>query len=130
MSPDDLPFDPRKAGRSMTYGAVHKFVRAHFARTGRCEYCGATDRPTEWANARLTRNRADWFEMCRRCHRNFDGHPQMRNLAKATATRAVQQRAVTHCPQGHAYDAANTGHTKRGSRYCRACARIRMAAKR
>jgi hypothetical protein len=35
------------------------------------------------------------------------------NLARAAA-------AVTHCPQGHAYDAANT-YVKAGSRQCRAC---------
>lgn len=36
--------------------------------------------------------------------------------------------AKTHCPQDHPYDIANTGHHKSdGSRYCRACARIRMA---
>lgn len=36
----------------------------------------------------------------------------------------------TRCPAAHAYDAANTGYTKRGTRYCRACARIRVAANR
>ena len=30
-------------------------------------------------------------------------------------------RRVTHCPQGHPYDAANTYVTKTGGRHCRAC---------
>jgi hypothetical protein len=33
------------------------------------------------------------------------------------------QLAVTHCPQGHAYDEANTHTTPKGARKCRACAR-------
>lgn len=35
---------------------------------------------------------------------------------------------VTHCPQGHPYDAANTYIAKRGNRSCRACARDRARA--
>lgn len=34
------------------------------------------------------------------------------------------QRAKTHCPQRHPYDAVNTLHY-RGRRYCRACQRAR-----
>ena len=34
-----------------------------------------------------------------------------------------RQRAITHCPQGHLYDLANTKYTGRGRR-CRACSRI------
>lgn len=36
------------------------------------------------------------------------------------------QKAKTHCPQNHAYNEANTGHRRDGSRYCRMCARDRM----
>lgn len=36
----------------------------------------------------------------------------------------VRQANVTHCPEGHAYDAANT-HIDSGSRRCRKCARDR-----
>jgi hypothetical protein len=32
--------------------------------------------------------------------------------------------AKTHCPAGHAYDEANTGHD-RGTRRCRACDRVK-----
>lgn len=34
---------------------------------------------------------------------------------------AARNRAKTHCPQGHPYDAVNTGWTKRGTRWCRQC---------
>ena len=39
------------------------------------------------------------------------------------------QRSKTECPQGHEYDEANTGVRDDGSRYCRACARERMRAR-
>ena len=32
---------------------------------------------------------------------------------------------ITHCPQGHAYDDANTYRDRHGKRSCRACARFR-----
>jgi hypothetical protein len=34
--------------------------------------------------------------------------------------------AKTHCPKGHEYTSDNTARTKKGSRACRACARIRL----
>ena len=36
-----------------------------------------------------------------------------------------QKARITHCPQGHAYDAANTHIGKKGERKCRACGRER-----
>ena len=33
----------------------------------------------------------------------------------------AQQRAKTHCAQGHAYDELNTGYRPNGRRRCRAC---------
>lgn len=47
-----------------------------------------------------------------------------RGLAPAVA--ATRHLAVTHCPQGHPYDAANTYIRKSGARQCRACHRIRQ----
>lgn len=42
-------------------------------------------------------------------------------------TGQAARRAITHCPQNHPYDEANTGRRPRtGHRYCRACARERM----
>jgi hypothetical protein len=35
----------------------------------------------------------------------------------------------THCPQGHAYDSANTYITPQGHRKCRACGLLRNAAR-
>ena len=39
------------------------------------------------------------------------------------------QLAKTHCPQGHAYDAANTYRTKRNGRVCRSCHRVKEQAR-
>lgn len=38
--------------------------------------------------------------------------------------------AITHCPQSHPYDAANTYVTKAGTRQCKACTRARNKARR
>jgi len=46
-------------------------------------------------------------------------------LAKKRGRQGEAQRAITHCPQGHAYDEANTHVTPKGYRRCRACARDR-----
>lgn len=35
-----------------------------------------------------------------------------------------QGAAVTECPKGHPYTAANTGRATNGTRYCRACSRV------
>lgn len=40
------------------------------------------------------------------------------------------QRTKTRCPQNHPYDSANTGVRSNGHRYCRECARERMARNR
>ncbi len=45
-------------------------------------------------------------------------------------TQGWQQRAKTHCPQGHAYDEANTHINKRGQRMCRTCSRDRARERR
>lgn len=48
------------------------------------------------------------------------------NILRGEAPPALAAK-VTHCPQGHAYDKANTRHKKDGSRDCRACNRERCA---
>lgn len=48
----------------------------------------------------------------------------MRDMARRKRTAAGRR---THCPQGHAYDPANTAPTGRGGvgRYCKECVRVR-----
>lgn len=45
-------------------------------------------------------------------------------------TQGCAQRAKTHCPRGHEYDAVNTYVNPRGQRLCRTCARDRTRARR
>ncbi len=51
------------------------------------------------------------------------------NTADVVARKRSRKCGVTHCPRGHAYDDQNT-YTYRGSRSCRACARIEGAIRR
>jgi len=47
-----------------------------------------------------------------------------RQWAAGRADPGRSQREKTHCPQGHAYDEANTHVTKENRRVCRACHRV------
>ena len=67
----------------------------------------------------------------RRCVRPSHLEPvtQQVNILRGLAPEAngARQRAKTHCPQGHAYDAENT-YIYKGERECRACGRVRNQA--
>jgi hypothetical protein len=43
--------------------------------------------------------------------------------------RGIKGALTTHCPAGHAYDAANTYRDPRGRRHCRLCERNRRRAR-
>src|ERR1035437_8406062 len=63
-------FDHRPVTGS--YRRVHEWVNKLYPRTGRSDWCGTTSCPTEYAVGRsghFTLNRAEWFELCRSCHR-------------------------------------------------------------
>lgn len=51
------------------------------------------------------------------------------NVLRGDGVAAANARA-THCPQGHAYDEANTYTWTNGGRHCRACARIKTREQR
>src|ERR1039458_2219048 len=57
------------------YLAIHRWINREYLRTGRCEWCGTTNRKTDYASVghRYLHNRAEWFEFCRPCHKAFDG---------------------------------------------------------
>ncbi len=48
--------------------------------------------------------------------------------AKIAAITRARAAAITHCPHGHLYDEANTYINKEGTRICRACNALRVAA--
>lgn len=71
----------------------------------------------------------------------FDGKGRVCKACRSATARRYEERAAaaegrelalywserTHCPQGHAYDEANTYHYN-GQRHCRACNRDRQRA--
>ena len=93
------------------------------------------DRPAkEWAQIhdRTGDDPSDYMPLCKRCHMAYDGHyPPLRpggNPGIGQA-RAAQQRAKTHCPQGHELTPDNIywrGPDKK-NRQCKMCTRERAA---
>lgn len=92
----------RALGTSTNYSAIHVWLNKNYPRAGRCEHCGRATR-TEYASIghTYTRNRDDWLELCRGCHKRFDRKP--------------------HCKRGHEFTPENTYITGRGVRECRRC---------
>lgn len=80
---------------SNEYQRLHQWMRKHYPLAGRCEECGATDRRTERACVRPTKDPADWRELCWPCHQAFDGHPWASAGGRAMAgkTKSAQHRA-------------------------------------
>jgi hypothetical protein len=82
------------------YQHVHKWMRRTFPLAGRCEWCATTARRTSYANARsdgYTYNRADWLELCYRCHVWFDkrtGRGEANARAKLTEDDVRTLRAL------------------------------------
>jgi hypothetical protein len=56
-------------------GTVHRWLTKHHQKMGVCEGCERVGR-TDWAYLHHpnshTRNRRDYLELCRRCHRRMD----------------------------------------------------------
>jgi hypothetical protein len=57
----------------VTYGNLHTWLNRRYPRKGFCTKCSKS--PTEYANIskNYLRNIEDWIELCRSCHRRFDG---------------------------------------------------------
>ena len=79
--------------RAMRTKTVHQWLAKKYPKTGCCEHCGCTDKPTDYASIghTYTRERADWLELCRPCHRKFDGHG-----AKVAATKRGKPLSAEH----------------------------------
>jgi hypothetical protein len=63
-------------GDDVSYNGLHSWLRRNFPKTGVCEDCGAvaTSRAHDYASIdhTYTRNREDWLELCRACHKKLD----------------------------------------------------------
>lgn len=140
----------------LSYQGIHRWMNRCYPKTGRCEYCGRTDRRTDYASAEhtYTQNRAEWFELCRRCHVAFDCKassaetkakisaankgrrltPEQRarfsaarkGVPHSAAHRAAIAAALrtTHCHRGHERTQENTYVTPKGKRECAVCKHI------
>ena|ERR1700736_4436771 len=105
-------------GGHSAYTAIHAWLAKTFPRTGRCEYCAATNKRTEYASIghTYTRNRTDG-----------KGGRGRSKSAEHRARISVTLKArppMTHCRRGHLFDEENT-LVYRGKRWCRACQRYR-----
>jgi hypothetical protein len=62
-----------RRGDDVGYQGLHKWIRAHKARTGICEHCGSKAK-TEFANVsgEYKRDINDFIELCRKCHADYD----------------------------------------------------------
>lgn len=60
-------------GDEASYTAIHVWLTRNHPKTGRCEECGREGR-TDYSNTsgEYRRDRADYRELCRSCHRLFD----------------------------------------------------------
>lgn len=109
------------------------------AKTHECEVCAAkgVDRQArEWSQLhdRSGDDPWDYRPLCKRCHTAYDGSyppPRIGGNPDLGQTRAAQQRAKTHCPQGHELTPDNVylrGPDKK-NRQCKTCTRERAAAR-
>lgn len=74
-----------------------------------------------------TRVLANGERACRECKR-ISSRARRARTSQALGRKPAPGKR-THCPRGHAYDAANTSFTKVGTRRCKACNRTWKARK-
>lgn len=68
---------PQWKGDKAGYTAIHMWLRRHFGKPNKCEFCGEVNaKKYEWANisGEYKRVREDYKSLCVSCHRFFDGH--------------------------------------------------------
>ena len=64
------------------------------------------------------------------CSNKVCFRPEHLQLLDRNANSRKHYAAITHCPQGHEYDVANTKLSKRGTRSCRTCYNLARVARR
>lgn len=73
---------PVYKGDEAKYSARHMWIKANFEMKDYCDHCGKNDK-LEWANVsgEYKRDREDWLNLCRSCHRKFDLKKERKNLS-------------------------------------------------
>ena len=81
---------------AVSYTGLHHWVRWHKGAPKKCEHCGATDRPLQWANVshEYQRDLDDFIGLCVPCHRKYDLGPRI--AAQAAEIQRVVAEAQIH----------------------------------
>lgn len=60
--------------RGYSYSGLHTWIRNAFGTASKCERCTVPAKIYDWANVSgdYRRDRSDWIELCRSCHRKMD----------------------------------------------------------
>lgn len=68
-------------GNKVSYSGLHKWIVRHYGKAILCEKCGSK-RFVEWANIskKYKRDRADFKQLCKKCHGNFDRNDRLKKL--------------------------------------------------
>lgn len=75
--------DHHKFQLEPSYMAIHKWLATHFPKSGICEHCGGASKKmaNDYAlihGREYSREREDYLELCRSCHRKYDKSPTLR----------------------------------------------------
>lgn len=90
---------PDWKGTEATSAWKHQWLSRHFTKTGVCSGCGrnvgtAKNTGTEWAFLHHpephTRNRSDYAEMCKRCHRRMDEQARIERIVAERLAERLQ----------------------------------------
>lgn len=70
-------FSSQWKGESAKYQALHVWIRSHYGKAQRCENpsCEGKSTQFQWAlkkGRKYSRNRDDYLQLCRSCHRKYD----------------------------------------------------------
>lgn len=74
-------------GNSKSYYALHEWIRRHFPKISKCEFCFTeTAAKYEWANKshQYKRDTEDWIRLCVPCHRKYDWEHRKKNGSSIT----------------------------------------------
>jgi len=111
------------------YKGLHRLLNLEYPRVGRCEWCGATGRRTGYAVAepgRYSLNRADWLELCNRCHIYYDG--VLRPLAAPRSKRELEALYARRMgPYGRIMESRGADPRELEELYCRGLDRMRSS---
>jgi len=84
------------------YEGLHRLLNLEYPRVGRCEWCWGPGRRAGYAVAepgRYSLNRANWLELCNRCHIYYDGvHRPLAAPRSERELEALYARGTTRSP--------------------------------